>query len=101
MAYIINNVSEFVINMNMINAGLKGNELIIFAYIDFVCNHSINESYDEGIAALTRKLKLTQPTVINTIKKLVGYGLIKKSYYLDENRNKRCILKTCYQKNEQ
>lgn len=82
----------FPVSMDMINAGLKGNYLVVYAYLSNRCNYSIKECYEDGIENLAKKLKITQPTINTIIKYLCDNGYLKKEYFRDENNQKRCRL---------
>lgn len=82
----------FPITMDMINAGLKGNFLVVYAYLSNRCIYSGKGCYDEGMDNLAKKLKLTPPTIYNVIRYLCKAGYLKKKYYYDENNIKRCRL---------
>lgn len=83
----------FSITEEMINTGLKGNELILFSFLDYKCNHSMNGCYTGGLVEIELIFKLSQPTIIRIINLLVKYGLIEKTYYLDGNNCKRLSIK--------
>ena len=55
MSY-VNNSGAFIIYPQMIDACLKGNELVIFAYLYDKCQHSEDKTYKEGISAICRHL---------------------------------------------
>lgn len=82
----------FPITMDMINAGLKGNFLVVYAYLSNRCIYSGKGCYDEGMDNLAKKLKLTPPTIYNVIKYLCDNDYIKKEYFYDEYKIKRCRL---------
>ena len=90
---VINRTKAFCITFEMIDAGLKGNELIIYAYLDWKC-YNVQGWYKEGIIQICRDLKLSEPTVINIIKKLISYDVLEKDYYFDENKIRKCMLRT-------
>lgn len=81
----------FHITMDMINAGLKGNTLVVYAYLSYRC-YNTSHCYEDGIENLARKLKLTLPTMYSIIKHLCDEGFIRKEYFYDENNLKRCRL---------
>lgn len=86
----------FPITEDMIKSGLKGNYLIVYAFIVYKANNSLDGSYRGGLNEICRLLKLTQSTVISIVKQLVSGGYIKKEYFIDENKNKKCSLTPIY-----
>lgn len=83
----------FTITEDMLIEGLKGNELVVFAFIEHQCSHSKDGCYDEGISNICRIFDLSQPTVVKIIKNLVEYRLIEKTYFLDQFNQRRCSLR--------
>lgn len=83
----------FTITQEMINEGLKGNELVVFAFIEHKCDYSKDGCYDEGISSICKIFGLSQHTVVKIIKNLVEYRLIEKTYFLDRFNQRRCSLK--------
>ena len=92
MSY-VNNSGAFIIYPQMIDAFLKGNELVIFAYLYNKCQDSEDKTYKEGIAAICRHFKLTQRTVISVVNKLIKRGLLEKDYYINGYNNRIVKLK--------
>ena len=90
---IIKRAKAFPVTQEMIDAGLKGNELIVYAYLEYLC-YNVQGWYMDGLAQLARDLKLSEPTVIHIIQKFVENGIVEKDYYLDENKIRRCKLRT-------
>lgn len=90
---VVKDYLAFTITEDMINEGLKGNELVVFAFIDYKCSHSKDGCYDGGISNICRIFDLSEPTVIRIIKNLVEYRLIEKTYFLDQFNQKRCSLR--------
>lgn len=86
----------FVITEDMIKAGLKGNDLVVYAFIEYKSNNSISGLYDGGIHEMSRLLQLTEMTLFSVIKRLMSKGIIEKGYYQDGNKCRRCTLKPTY-----
>ena len=84
----------FIITEDMIDAGLKGNELIVFAFIDYKCGKKLDGVYNGGITEICMIFDLSQPTVISIVKRLVEKGVVEKTYYVDNNNIKRVSLRT-------
>lgn len=82
----------FCISKEMIDAGLKGNELVVYAYLDFKA-YNMTGSYDGGMRALCDDLKITMPTAIRVVNSLVERGFVEKTYFVDKNKVRRCSLK--------
>lgn len=82
----------FCITKEMIDAGLKGNELIVYAYLDFKA-YNMTGSYDGGMSALCEDLKITMPTAIRVVNSLAQRGFVEKTYFVDKNKVRRCSLK--------
>lgn len=82
----------FGISKEMIDAGLKGNELIVYAYLCFKA-YNISGSYNGGMSALCEDLKITMPTAIRVVNSLVERGFVEKTYFVNKNKVKRCSLK--------
>ena len=81
-----NNIDfSFEITKGMIDSGLKGNELIIFAFL----NHQtdMNGVYAKGINELSRVLGVTEPTAHSVVKRLVEYGIVKKDIVRTKDNN--------------
>ena len=85
------NYLAFVVTEDMIKAGLKGNELIVYAYIEYK-SYNVYNAYLGGINQMCRDLRISEPTGINIVKKLVKGGFIKKRFYTDDNNIKYCSL---------
>lgn len=86
----------FTITEDMLAEGLKGNELVIFAYIYYKCSYSIEGCYDEGLSKICKIFGLSEPTVIRIVKNLVEYRFIEKTYFTDKNNQKRCSLRVLF-----
>lgn len=82
----------FCITKEMIDAGLKGNELIVYAYLDFKAYNMLG-SYDGGMYALCEDLKITMPTAIRVVNSLIERGFIEKTYFVDKNKVRRCSIR--------
>lgn len=82
----------FCITQKMIDAGLKGNKLVVYAYLEYKA-YNMNGWYKDGIKAICNTLHLTEPTVIKSINDLIKEGFIEKQYFLDNNNIKRCSLR--------
>lgn len=86
----------FAITEDMLAEGLKGNELVVFAYIYYKCGRSIEGCYNEGISGICKIFGLSEPTVIRIVKNLVEYKFIEKTYFTDKNNQKRCSLRVLF-----
>jgi DNA-binding MarR family transcriptional regulator len=76
----------------MLDAGLKGNALVVYAYI-YHKAYTTTGVYNSGLSEIVRTLKLSEVTVINVVKELEKRGFIEKEYYIGKNCVKRLSLK--------
>lgn len=88
----------FTVTYDMIEAGLTGNTLLIFAFLHYQTWKK--EGWKKGLHALAKKFHLTVPTVIKIISDLEKNGFITKDYIIDGQKCKRCFLKVNFCKLE-
>jgi len=69
---------------------LKGNELIVYALIYGFCQDDTSSFYGSLSYIKERTGISTDQTVLNVLNGLMNKNLLKKSYFVDENKEKRC-----------